>query len=69
VPNQEAIDDPMPSDEAILSRLHNTYIHAKALSAENSIRISYVLFSAIHIIFQIQPGIGHRIPSGVITTL
>jgi hypothetical protein len=38
VPDQEAVDDPMPSDEAILIRLHNTYIHSKALSTENSLR-------------------------------
>ena len=39
VPGQEFVDDPMPEDDAIIERLHNNYIHSRALSAENSVRM------------------------------
>ena len=38
VPDQMHIDDPMPEDEAIMNRMHNNYIHARAISHDNSIR-------------------------------
>ena len=38
VPDQMHVDDPMPEDEAIINRMHNSYIHARAVSQNNSIR-------------------------------
>ena len=42
VPEQEAVEDPMPGDDAIVERLHNNYIHSRALSADNSLRMQLV---------------------------
>lgn len=39
VPEQESVEDPMPGDDSIIERLHNTYIHARALTADNSLRM------------------------------
>ena len=39
VPDQIAVDDPMPADDAIISRLHNNYVNAKMTSSNNSTRM------------------------------
>ena len=38
VPNQYAVDDPMPRDEAVIGRLHNNYAVARTSSHDNSLR-------------------------------
>ena len=38
VPDQIAVDDPMPDDDSIIGRLHNNYANARFTSSDNSVR-------------------------------